>query len=55
MLSPLLMVVLAGLTAVGFLIAVWQGREKVPAPLRFILIVAAVAVVAYVGWTLLNL
>lgn len=42
---------LAGLTAFGFLFVVWQQR-KMPAILRAILIIAALAIVAYVGWIL---
>ena len=48
---PIIFLLLAGLTALGFLSVVWRRREM-PAPLRAILIVVAVGVVAYVAWTL---
>jgi hypothetical protein len=42
---------LAGLAAFGFLFVVWQ-QTKMPALLRVLLIIAALAIVAYVGWIL---
>ena len=41
---------LGGIAAFGFLIVVWR-RRQMPAILRAILIIAAVAIVVYVGWT----
>lgn len=42
---------LAGLAAFGFLFVVWQQR-KMPPVLRALLIIAALVIVAYVGWIL---
>lgn len=47
----MLLLLLAGLTALGFLTVVWQ-QTKMPAPLRAILIIVAVAVVVFVAWTI---
>jgi hypothetical protein len=46
--------VLAGLVAFGFLTVVWR-RRQMPALLRALLIIVAVAIVIYVGWILLTL
>jgi hypothetical protein len=49
--TGLIFLVLGGIAAFGFLIVVWRRREM-PAILRTILIVAALAIVLYVGWTI---
>jgi len=50
----ILFLIFAGLAALGFLIVVFR-RKQMPAPLRAILIIAAVAIVVYVGWILVSL
>jgi hypothetical protein len=48
--TALIFLFLAGLTALGFLIQVWRHREKMPAPMRAILMIGAAGIVAYVAW-----
>ncbi len=48
---PIVLLFLAGLTAFGFLTVVWR-RRQMPPLLRGILIIVAVAIVVFVGWTL---
>ena len=43
---------LGGLAAFGFLILLWQHR-KMPILLRAILMIGAIAIVAYVAWILI--
>ena len=45
---------LAGLTALGFLVVVWR-RRQMPLFLRAILIIGAMAIVAYISSILLSL
>ncbi|MEP6602744.1 MAG: hypothetical protein ABJB69_02235 [Spartobacteria bacterium] len=42
---------LGGLVALAFLVLIWR-RRKMPMLLRAILIIAAAAIVIFVGWTL---
>jgi hypothetical protein len=46
---PQVLLLLAGLTAFGFLTVVWR-RRQMPAPLRAVLIIVAIAVVVVVAW-----
>ena len=48
---PIVLLFLAGLTAFGFLTVVWR-RRQMPALLRGLLIIVAMAVVVFVGYTL---
>ncbi len=48
---PIVLLFLAGLTAFGFLTVVWR-RRQMPPLLRAILIIVAMAIVVFVGWTL---
>jgi heme/copper-type cytochrome/quinol oxidase subunit 4 len=49
--QPFFFSILAGLTALAFLVVVWR-RRQMPVLLRAILIIAAVAIVGYVFWSL---
>lgn len=49
-----LFVLLAGLAALGFLLVVGR-RRQMPAPLKIVLIIVALAIVVFVAWTLLAL
>lgn len=50
--SATIFLFLGGLVAFGFLTLVWQ-RRQMPVLLRTILIIAAVAIVIHVAWTLI--
>jgi hypothetical protein len=50
----ILFLILAGLAALAFLVVVFR-RKQMPAPLRGILIIAAIAIVFYVVWILTTL
>ncbi len=45
---------LAGLAALGFLVVVFR-RKQMPVLLRGVLVIAAVAIVVYVGWSLVSI
>ena len=51
---PFLFLLLAGLTALGFLFVVAR-RRQMPAMLRAILILGAVAIVVYVAWIIVSM
>jgi hypothetical protein len=49
--SGIIFLILGGIAAAGFLIVVWR-RRQMPAILRVMLVIAAGAIVLFVGWTL---
>jgi|1185.fasta_scaffold744414_1 hypothetical protein len=51
--SPIIVLILAGMTAFAFLIVALR-RKQTARPLKIILILVAAAIVAYVGWILLG-